>query len=51
LRLRRGLHRDGEDARAHWERWMAEEDAYVEREHPAEHADLVLAGNEDLWVS
>lgn len=50
LRLRRGLHRDGEDARADWERWMAEEDAYIEREHPAEGADLVLPGNENLWV-
>jgi uridine kinase len=50
LRLRRGLHRDGEDARADWERWMAEEDAYIEREHPAESADLVLPGNHDLWV-
>jgi uridine kinase len=50
LRLRRGLLRDGESARADWERWMAEEDAYVEREQPAEHADLVLPGDEDLWI-
>ena len=46
LRLRRGLERDGEAARADWERWMAEEDAYVERERPAARADLVLPGNE-----
>ncbi|MES1246767.1 MAG: hypothetical protein ABUS54_03730 [Actinomycetota bacterium] len=44
LRLARGLARDGVDALPLWERWMAEEDAYVERERPAEHADAVLAG-------
>jgi uridine kinase len=51
MRLRRGLQRDGEEARADWERWMAEEDAYVEREQPAERADLVLRGDQDLWAS
>jgi uridine kinase len=50
LRLRRGLERDGSDARAAWERWMAEEDAYVERERPAEHADVILPGDADLWM-
>jgi uridine kinase len=50
LRLRRGLERDGSDARADWERWMAEEDAYVERERPAEHADFILRGDADLWT-
>jgi uridine kinase len=50
LRLRRGLDRDGEDARADWDRWMAEEDAYVEREQPAKHVDCVLPGGENLWV-
>jgi uridine kinase len=49
LRLRRGLERDGEDSRADWERWMAEEDAYIERERPAERADVVLDGAADLW--
>lgn len=48
LRLKRGLERDGEQARAQWERWMEEEDRYVERERPAEHADCVLSGNENL---
>jgi hypothetical protein len=28
-----------------WERWMAEEDAYIERERPHEHADVVLPGD------
>lgn len=50
LRLRRGLHRDGDDARADWERWMAEEDAYVGRERPAERADVILPGDQDHWL-
>jgi uridine kinase len=49
VRLRRGLERDGEGALPEWERWMAAEDAYVERERPAEHVDLVLPGDADLW--
>lgn len=50
LRLRRGLDRDGENAREAWNRWMAEEDAYVEREQPAHRADVVLPGDADLWT-
>ena len=46
LRLRRGLERDGEQARAHWEQWMAEEDEYVRRERPQERADLVVPGDQ-----
>ena len=49
LRLRRGLDRDGQDALSDWEGWMAEEDAYVARERPADHADTVLPGDADLW--
>jgi uridine kinase len=49
VRLDRGLLRDGDDARAQWERWMAEEDAYVQRERPDERADLVVDGGRDLW--
>jgi uridine kinase len=45
LRLQRGLERDGEAARPNWERWMAVEDSYVEREHPSEHADIVVRGD------
>jgi uridine kinase len=48
LRLKRGLERDGEEARAQWEQWMAEEDDYIEREKPQEHADLVLPGDQDF---
>jgi uridine kinase len=50
VRLRRGLDRDGEHARADWERWMAGEDAYIERERPAERANIVLSGDQDLWI-
>jgi uridine kinase len=49
LRLRRGIERNGEHTRAQWEEWMAGEDRYVERERPAEHADRVLPGDQDLW--
>lgn len=48
-RLQRGIDRDGEDSRAQWERWMDEEDDYVARERPAEHVDVVLSGDQDLW--
>lgn len=50
LRLRRGIERDGERARTQWESWMEEEDRYVATERPAEHADTVLRGDQDLWV-
>lgn len=49
LRLARGLKRDGEEARAHWEEWMAGEDNYAKREKPRERADLVLPGDQILW--
>ncbi len=48
LRLQRGLERDGLDARAQWEQWMEEEDRYIERERPAERADMVVRGDRDL---
>ncbi len=50
VRLRRGLERDGEQARAQWLEWMAEEDSYRERERPDAHADLVVHGDRDLWT-
>ncbi len=49
VRLRRGLERDGEEARPQWDGWMAGEDAYRERERPDLAADLVLDGERDLW--
>jgi uridine kinase len=50
LRLKRGLERDGEQARAQWAQWMEAEDRYIERERPAEHADQVLRGDTNLWT-
>jgi uridine kinase len=50
LRLQRGVARDGEEARAQWERWMEAEDRYIATEGPADHADAVLRGDQDLWV-
>jgi uridine kinase len=49
LRLSRGLERDGEEARAQWEEWMAQEEDYVREEKPQERADLVVPGDENLW--
>jgi uridine kinase len=46
LRLRRGLERDGEEARRQWEEWMAAEDEYVRRERPHERADMVVHGDD-----
>lgn len=45
LRLTRGLERDGQEARAQWEQWMAEEDEYVRREKPQIRADAVVRGD------
>ncbi len=50
LRLRRGLERDGATAATLWERWMEAEDQYIDAERPAERADVVLRGDENLWV-
>lgn len=50
VRLKRGLQRDGEDARAQWEAWMANEDAYRERERPDLAADVVVDGDRNLWL-
>jgi uridine kinase len=45
VRLRRGLARDGEEARARWvEEWMPEEDRYVAACRPADHVDLIVSG-------
>lgn len=42
-RLRRGLERDGEQARDQWvDDWMPAEDAYAARDRPSESADLVV---------
>ncbi|KKC48949.1 uridine kinase [Paenibacillus sp. D9] len=43
-RLRRGLERDGEEARGRWAAWMAAEDRYAQSHKPMERADLVVEG-------
>src|ERR1700675_1822618 len=45
VRLRRGVERDGEQARATWlEEWIPEEDRYVASQQPADRADIVVSG-------
>ncbi|MGD1944382.1 MAG: uridine kinase [Leptolyngbyaceae cyanobacterium] len=47
VRLRRGLERDGEDARTLWEgEWMPQEDRYVQNHRPHERADWVIDGDD-----
>ncbi|WP_298210036.1 AAA family ATPase [Ferrimicrobium sp.] len=43
-RLRRGLARDGEEARDYWMQWMRDEDRYFESERADLHADIVVDG-------
>ena len=45
-----GSERDGDEARAQWESWMAEEERYAATERPDENADLVVRGDRDLWA-
>jgi uridine kinase len=45
LCLERGLARDGEQMRVHWERWLADEDAYIERERPQDYVDRIVHGS------
>jgi len=42
VRLARGLARDGEAARPHWERWMRDEATHFARERTADRADVRL---------
>ncbi len=42
VRLRRGLDRDGEPMRAHWERWQVAEAALFAREDTRARADLLV---------
>ena len=43
LRLERGLARDGELMRAHWEQWRLDEDALFARLDTRRHADVVVS--------
>ncbi len=45
LRLARGVARDGEAARPHLVRWMAEEGPHLERDRVADRADVVVDGS------
>ncbi len=40
-RKRRALERDGETNRPHWDRWAAQEDAFIARFQPSACADLI----------
>lgn len=42
LRQRRGIARDGETYRPHWQRWADQEDALFEADGTRRHADLVI---------
>lgn len=46
VRLKRGLERDGENARAEWGIWMSQEDEYIRDEHPEVSADLIIDGTD-----
>jgi uridine kinase len=46
VRLQRGLERDGEEARARWAAWMAEEDRYIQEHDPADDATYLADGSE-----
>jgi uridine kinase len=43
-RLRRGLERDGAEALAQWQEWMAAEDDYIRREQPLQKANIIVDG-------
>lgn len=43
-RKRRALARDGDAYAPYWDRWAAQEDAFIAREHPRELADRVHPG-------
>lgn len=47
-RKRRALERDGAMFSPHWERWAAQEDAFIAREHPDFLADLTVRGDAPL---
>lgn len=45
LRYERGIERDGEAFRPHWERWAAQEDVLFHRERTRDRADVVIDGS------
>jgi hypothetical protein len=47
-RYRRGIDRDGETYRPHWERWARQEDAHYAAEGSAERADIRVDGASEV---
>jgi uridine kinase len=45
VRKRRALDRDGETYRPHWQRWAAQEEAFIARHRPKAVADIVVTGH------
>lgn len=48
LRLRRGVERDGEEARKQWEEWMEVEDRHFALDRTRDRADIVVDGTRSL---
>ncbi|CAN5607493.1 MAG: hypothetical protein M3494_12200 [Actinomycetota bacterium] len=48
LRMRRGIERDGEAFRPHWERWARQEEAIFGANRTRERAGLVVEGAPDV---
>ena len=54
ISLRRGIERDSntgkteEEVTQMWEAWFKEEDNYIERDNPKEHADIVVDGTKSF---
>lgn len=46
-RFRRGIERDGEGFRPHWERWAEQEQQHFARSRTRERADVVIDGERD----
>lgn len=46
LRLKRGLERDGTDAKAQWLRWMQEEDEYIFRDQTKDFVNVIVSGTD-----
>jgi riboflavin biosynthesis pyrimidine reductase len=48
VRLKRGIERDGASMRPAWDRWMAEEDAFFDRDRTRKRTDLIVNGSPTL---
>lgn len=45
IRLRRGLERDGQEAREQWLEWMRQEDQYLADHNPKSYVNVIAYGN------